>query len=131
MGSDDIKTLGARIRYARKRLGLNQTEASKLLGVSNVVLNRYERDTRHPDPATIKLIADTFHVSSDYLLGLTDDPDTHSESINATLTVLPRKKAVNLERLFQEEDVELNGVILTDEQKRDLLGLLRIVWPRN
>lgn len=44
------------------------------IGVAECTVSLYETGKREPDIATIKHLANFFHVSTDYLFGLTDDP---------------------------------------------------------
>lgn len=45
------------------------------LGINQNALSRYETGTREADYKTLILIADYFHVSLDYLLERTDNPE--------------------------------------------------------
>src|SRR5699024_6994266 len=54
---------------------IQQNDFAKKIGVSNVVLSRYESGERKPDYDTLDKIADYFQVSTDYLLGRTDSPN--------------------------------------------------------
>ncbi len=62
-------TIGSNIKKHRERLGIQQKEFAKKIGVSNVVLSRYESDERKPDYDTLQKIADYFEVTVDNLLG--------------------------------------------------------------
>ena len=66
----DIK----RLRKLRQKQGLTQEEMAKVLGYSRQRYNFYETGKREPDNETIVKLADFFEVSTDYLLGTTDDP---------------------------------------------------------
>lgn len=70
-----MNKLGVRIKYLRQRENIQQKEFAKKIGVSNVVLSRYETGERKPDYETLEKIADYFNVSTDYLLGRTDNED--------------------------------------------------------
>ena len=67
-----MRTLGKTIRELRESLKLSQKELAERIGVSNVVLSRYELDDRKPDFDTLEKIADFFNVTIDYLLGRSD-----------------------------------------------------------
>lgn len=45
------------------------------IGIPRATYRNYEAGTREPDLNTLKLIADYFEVTVDYLLGRTDSPD--------------------------------------------------------
>ncbi|MBR0261387.1 MAG: helix-turn-helix transcriptional regulator [Selenomonadaceae bacterium] len=53
----------------RERQGLNQKELAESLNMNRSVLNRIENGTRPVRDDELKIIADYFNVSADYLLG--------------------------------------------------------------
>ena len=66
-----------RLRELRKQRGITQVKLSMDLNISQNSISRYEQGLREPDLATLGLIADYFHVSVDYLLGRTDNPEVN------------------------------------------------------
>ena len=54
----------------RKTTGLSQNAMAKKLGVKQQNYNRWEESKMSPNSKYIKLIAETFHVSADVLLGI-------------------------------------------------------------
>lgn len=124
-------TLGQRLRIARIKNNLKQIEAAKILGVSPNVLSTYERDFRDPDTATLKKIAETYSVSSDYLLGIENDDDQPKHPLEKVFEEISNE--INLEDisfLTEEEKQDevkkllktilINGVYLTKRLKDDL-----------
>ncbi|WP_018764085.1 helix-turn-helix domain-containing protein [Bacillus sp. 105MF] len=67
-----MSTLAKRMRHLREMKDYTQTRVAKALGISNVQLSRYESGERKPDPDFIKVVADFYEVSTDYLLGIID-----------------------------------------------------------
>lgn len=67
-----MRTLGKTIRELRESLKISQKELAERIGISNVVLSRYELDDRKPDYDTLEKIADFFDVTTDYLIGRSD-----------------------------------------------------------
>ncbi len=61
--------LGKNIKIYRKQKGINQKDLATKLGVSNVVLSRYESGIRTPDISTQNKLADILEVSLDELHG--------------------------------------------------------------
>ena len=57
----------------RIRLGMNQTDCSKELGVSLKLLAKYETNAGDMPADFVKRAADYFGCSADYLLDMTDD----------------------------------------------------------
>lgn len=63
-----------RLADIRNDKDLKQKEVAAVLGMNPVVYSRYEKGQREiPVWALIKL-AEFYHTSTDYLLGLTDNP---------------------------------------------------------
>lgn len=67
--------LGQRIRKLREEADLSQKELAQKLKLSNVTLSQYENGVRRPDIETLKIIANFFGVSSDYLIGMSGHRD--------------------------------------------------------
>src|SRR5699024_1070712 len=67
-------TLGKRLQYIRNQRRLYQKEVADYVGTSKSVISNYERDIRDPDTCNLRKMAEMYNVSTDYLLGLTDDP---------------------------------------------------------
>lgn len=65
-----------RLIKLRENRQLNQTEVAKLLNIGAVTYNRYEKGEREPDHNMLIRLATFFNVSVDYLLGITDIPET-------------------------------------------------------
>lgn len=63
-----------RLKDLRIESGYKQEEIAKILNVTTSAYGYYEQGRNEPSLATIKKIAETFKVSTDYLLGLTDSP---------------------------------------------------------
>lgn len=53
----------------RKKLNISQDEFARRLSVTRQAVSRWENGDTIPNIDTLKLIAVTFHVSADYLLG--------------------------------------------------------------
>ena len=69
------KILGIRLKQLREKTGLSQAKFAKVLGdVSQPVIARYETGDFFPSYPVLIKIADYFNVSTDYLLGRTDNP---------------------------------------------------------
>lgn len=64
-----------RFRALRQERGLSQMQLSKILKISKSSVNMYERGEREPGIETLELIADTFNVDLDYLIGKSDYPN--------------------------------------------------------
>ena len=64
-----------RLRELRKRRGISQLKLAMDLNLNQNSVSRYENGSREADYATLIRLADYFHVSIDYLLEQTDNPN--------------------------------------------------------
>lgn len=63
---------GTRLTSLRKEKKLLQADLANKIGIARATYGAYEQGTRQPDFDTLEKIADSFEVSTDYLLGRTD-----------------------------------------------------------
>ena len=63
-----------RLRELRKKRGLSQRTLAELLGVSQQTYSRYERGRWRLSVQAAVTLARLYHVSVDYLAGITDEP---------------------------------------------------------
>ncbi len=102
------------LKAARKKRGLTQQQVAEAIGVTQSAYKNYECGNREPKGDTIVMLADLFHVSTDYLLGReTGEPDA-------------------VERLVSEFDMSLlehkilDGYLaLPPEMRGDLMDFLQ------
>ena len=62
-----------RIRDLREDRDLNQTQVAKILGMSQTGYSKYETGENDIPTAILIKLADYYNVSTDYLLGRTED----------------------------------------------------------
>ena len=86
-------TLGERLKLARECADLKQTEVKAKTGINNKTLSNWEHNIANPAPQDLKILAELYGVSADYLLGgegkLVDT--SHDTSRNVTNTSLTPK----------------------------------------
>ena len=58
-----------RLKEARKAKRYSQAEVSRMLGVTQQAVGKWETGRSTPDPQTLARVAAYFKVSTDYLLG--------------------------------------------------------------
>ena len=66
--------IGEKLKRLRQKKKLTQTEFANKIGISRGTYAHYEINKRQPDYQTLIKIADFFNVSTDFLLGVTDNP---------------------------------------------------------
>ncbi|MCK1987874.1 helix-turn-helix domain-containing protein [Lysinibacillus fusiformis] len=66
--------LSIRLKALRTQQRKTQQEMADLLGITRQGYAKYENNLGEPDNSTLSKLADFFEVSTDYLLGRTDNP---------------------------------------------------------
>lgn len=72
-----------RIKKCREGISLKQTELAEKIGICDgVTISKWERGLLKPGRDKIIAMSKLFHVTADYLLGLTDDPKMFVQNKN-------------------------------------------------
>ncbi|WP_408008247.1 helix-turn-helix domain-containing protein [Pseudalkalibacillus sp. A8] len=77
--------INERIKKQRELKGWTQRELARRVNINSSVMNRIELGTRPVEDHEIKLIANILEVSTDYLLGETDDPTPRDKANKSTV----------------------------------------------
>lgn len=115
-----------RLKSLRIQNDLKQTELANKLGVQSSAISKYENGQLEISNELLVKIADIFSVSTDYLLGRTDDP----------LPVRDVDQDLHDEHDYNKEldaflnDDEMSSMFYdyknwTEEEKRNLLNILK------
>ncbi|KHD85661.1 transcriptional regulator [Heyndrickxia ginsengihumi] len=99
--------LPKRLSHRRKQLKLSQEDMADKLGITRQGYGHYETGRNQPDNETLIKIAQILDCSTDYLLGITDDPT--KESTQDSL------KEIN--KLIKEYGIERIGFFDIEEWK--------------
>lgn len=105
-------TFAEKLRVLREQKGLSQAEVARRLNLNRITYGQYEQGKRHPDYETLIKIADYYNVSIDYLLGR-----QHSQVIDIKDALKNPTKTV-----------AWDGQKLSDEQRRKLYAVFRVIW---
>jgi transcriptional regulator with XRE-family HTH domain len=73
MTGDKKNRLGERLMILREESGLTQEKLAEIFKTKKATISRYETGSRDPKLDTLIELADFFQVSTDYLLGRTDN----------------------------------------------------------
>ena len=72
-----------RIKELRLSLGINQVQFAKKLNVTKQCVSNWENANLQPSIDMLIRIAQTFSVSTDYLLGLNNKPALNAEGLTS------------------------------------------------
>lgn len=81
--------LGERIKTSRISRGWTQEELAKKINTTKHVISNWERNKGNPDPNQITELANTFEISADYLLGLSNFPEPHFRDPFGQISLIP------------------------------------------
>lgn len=119
---DDI--LAARLKEAREKAGYStQLKVMKATGINNKTLSGYETGKNKPDFETLKVLCDLYGVTTDWVLGHTNNP-------KIVLTEEQRDVAqkIDLEDdAFLKAAISFDGRDLTVAEKQQLRELARVL----
>ena len=83
-----------RIKALREDNDISQEKLSKKLNISQQALSKYENNTRKLPIDLLKQYAIIFRVSTDYIMGLTDNPEPNRATVNKQVTISGKKNKV-------------------------------------
>ena len=104
------KKFGERLLQLRIQSELRQKQLGETLGISENTIGMMERGNRGTTIEKLALLAEVFHVSTDYLLGITDDPsrreDPPEEALILYRSLKPEFQKYALEQMKQLAELQ-------------------------
>lgn len=70
-----METVGERIARLREQRGMSQPQLAKELNVATSTIGMWETGKRGLKDESLRILADFFNVTTDYLLGRTEDKE--------------------------------------------------------
>ncbi|WP_338749864.1 helix-turn-helix transcriptional regulator [Bacillus sp. FJAT-52991] len=111
-----------RLKSLRLSKKLTQQNMADLLGITRQGYGKYESAQSEPDNETLQKIADYFDVTTDYLLGRSDNPTTQTDDEKEMLEFFANPEL----NLFFKEMKES-----PEEQLEELREIWEIIKKRN
>lgn len=100
------KTLGERIKYHRKRLGMTQEQLAERMGVSAQAVSKWENNLSCPDISILPELAEVFDISLDELLGRQS-----ADSIVREAEPVEQKKKKDFHFEWEAPGKKLHGIL--------------------
>jgi transcriptional regulator with XRE-family HTH domain len=113
---------GERIALLREKHGMTQEDLANTLGISRAALSHYETNRREPDHETITKIANHFRVTTDYLLGRTDD---YEKQLDPDVRDFVDSLELSDEDILKKFSLSVDGQKLTAEEARRFIAFVR------
>ncbi|KMY81996.1 hypothetical protein WZ78_02890 [Leuconostoc mesenteroides subsp. dextranicum] len=111
-------TLLSRTKEIAKKRGMSMESLANKVGISKSGI--YQWDKHEPKPSTIQKVADVLHVSTDYLLGRTDE-------MNPTTVETVKKADIDDDELL----LSFQGKDVTPEYRDAIIAILRTMPDRD
>jgi transcriptional regulator with XRE-family HTH domain len=111
-----VNLFGERLRVLREEKNMSQEELAEAFGLGKAAISGYERGKRTPSFDLLVGLADYFQVSTDYLLGRTDDrtPPEDMERVRENTRklhdILTSLDPQEQEKFFTILEVAVNGI---------------------
>ena len=112
------KVFAKRIKEFRESKGISQEDLATMFGYKKQAVSHWENNGKVPRGTVLERLAELFNTSSDYLLGITDDPISYNlrTSFNAPyLSTIINELVVTLKEDGMSYDTSENIERLTSE----------------
>lgn len=111
-----MDVFSSRISLLRQKRGWSQEDVAKGTGISQKQISRYERGMSEPTAEALSRLAQIFDVTTDWLLGLTDNESRPLRNLGDLSD--DEKRILELYRRVPSDRRELlNGVIKAFNEK--------------
>ena len=105
-----------RLRDLREDRDLKQKDIAQLLQIHQTTYSDYELDRLNIPVPVLHVLADFYHVSVDYLLGLTND--------ERTVENFKQEDSKELTDFLRDQAILFNGVQLDEYDKQRVMDIL-------
>lgn len=120
-------SLGERLKIARQKRGLKQTEVRDRTNINNKTLSGYENNVSDPDTSTLTTLAELYEVSYKWLLtgegSMSDNNSNQSEGLKGWLRHETPDLSENERKELEKDITEYLNLranrILNDRNKTD------------
>lgn len=115
-----MSTFSIRLKTLRKRKGETQDEISELLKIRRNTFSGYERGIILPPYEKIRILADHYKVSIDYLMGKSNDENFDIKSEDTIPDVYQQLMIISNELLSDTSIIKCKGKIIDNEEKKQI-----------
>lgn len=124
---------GLRLRALRNEKKLTQDELGKLLNVSGKTIGTWERDSRQPNIEAINKLASIFDVTTDYLLGNSNEkqPQKYYDLSDKEKNDIAIQTEKLMEGIETGNNLNFYGEPATKEQKDRILIAIKTAMEMN
>lgn len=113
-----MKVFGERLKQLRVKRHITQDELGAIFEppLAQSTIGTYERGVRQPSLENLVIISNYFNVTTDYLLGITDEI--------ITIDTFKEENPKELRDFLKKNNVLFNGSELNEEEKQRMIDIL-------
>ena len=115
----------ARLKNLRTAKNITQKDLALLIGLDRTSVTKWETKGVVPDPQTLSKLASFFAVTTDYLLGVSDDPRPHNPSTGKEASA---RETRQLEQLLEMDGLTFKGAPLSEDDRNKIKAALEIAF---
>ena len=115
----------ARLKNLRTAKNITQKDLALLIGLDRTSVTKWETKGVVPDPQTLSKLASFFAVTTDYLLGVSDDPRPHNPSTGKSASA---RETRQLEQLLEMDGLTFKGAPLSEDDRNKIKAALEIAF---
>ena len=119
-----MNMFSVRLKAMRKDRKETQDDIAKLLGVRRTTVGEYERGNIRPPMDKMKILADHFEVSVDYLMGNTNFQTAEERNEESPNDVSKAMKKILEDLQKNQHAMMFDGEVLDDESRELLISSL-------
>ena len=119
-----MNMFSVRLKAMRKDRKETQDDIAKLLGVRRTTVGEYERGNIRPPMNKMKILADHFEVSVDYLMGNTNFQTAEERNEESPNDVSKAMKKILEDLQKSQQAMMFDGEVLDDESRELLISSL-------
>lgn len=123
-----MSTLGERLKLARERTGLKQTQVKERTNINNKTLSGYENNVSEPDAATLSTLAELYGVSYKWLLSGEGSMIEKKPLISKDERDIAKRLKQFEEEIENSDGLAFDGEPLSDEAKESLINSMEHIF---
>lgn len=120
-----MEKIGEKINSLRKENKMSQEKLAEKLGITRQSVSKWESGNTFPDIENIILLAKTFNITTDYLLGL-GPRKAEKEIVEVEKEVIVEKEIIVEKEVAVEKEIEKEIIVekdsIVDEEIKKILG---------
>ena len=103
----NVTILSERLKQTREHLKISRKDVAEHLGIAVRTYASYENGEREPNSETLISLSKLYNVSTDYMLGLSDTPISHSDGTKFSRRL---KELRNARNMTQQDLADMIGI---------------------